>query len=630
MSRVKGFRLYRAKPLLTGIAASIVAAASLFFFGADRLETQREQYFDAMTQWIPAPQSDAIVVVDIDRKAYQSIGDKDWARAQTAQLVAAIAKAKPRAIAFDFIFSAGCDAAAPDNLALAAAIKSAPTVLGFLVGEQRNRHPQPVPPLAIRKPVAIPELWFVDGAETSCPFLEGAAKSSAAAFLVGDEDARVRRVQAFTIIGNNAYPALGIEVARIGMGISAPVLGGEPAWLRLNAQVTDLDEDGSLRFAASTAEVIAARTVSAGDILKGTVPDSRLAGKLVLIGSSLPNLGGLRSSASMPLEPSVQIHADIANAILTNFIPERDARLTISEAGAALLGGLIVTVIATQFRPIVSAVLGLAAVGLIVGGTVLAYAQTALLFDAVGISIAVLFALVATSIMQFAYIRRAESTARQRFAQYLPQSVVARYIDNPDMARVAGEERQVTALFTDIEGFSTLSQKVGPRDLIAMLDIYFAEVTALVSKHGGMVDKIVGDAVHALFNAPEDLADHVNKAIDCAEAINRLAEEIEKRPLFAGNAFGRTRIGIETGTAVLGEVGAGGKLDYTAHGDAINLAARLQDANKFLGTTICIGPEAARLSGRALTPIGTHEIRGFGTMELFTTGAIAPAIKILS
>jgi adenylate cyclase len=183
---------------------------------------------------------------------------------------------------------------------------------------------------------------------------------------------------------------------------------------------------------------------------------------------------------------------------------------------------------------------------------------------------------------------------------------------------MAGEERQVTALFTDIEGFSTLAGRVKPQELVALLNIYFAEVNKMVADHGGMVDKVVGDAVHAFFNAPEDLDDHVNKAIDCALAISQLTEEMRQRPQFKAKDFGRTRLGIETGTAVLGEVGLSGKLDYTAHGNSINLAARLQDANKFLGTTICVGPAANAASHRPLRALGEHEIRGFGTMELFT------------
>jgi len=616
---LKSFRLSRIRPLFAGAAASLLGASLLLFYGGPALETQREQFFDSLTQWVPAPQSAEIVVIDVDRKAMQQAPDKSWGRTETADLLSRLSKAGAKAVAVDFIFSTACDPAEPSNVALAQAISSVPVVLGFLIADGGPEHPGPVPPVAVRKPVAIPDLWFINGAEASCSFLQTASHSAAAAFLVGDEDARIRRVQAFSIIGNDAYPALGLEAARLADGGHTPILGGQPAWLKLESRLIELDEDGSLRFAASPITAIEARTVSAGDVLSGGVADARFKDKTVLIGSSLPNLGGLRSTASMPLEPSVQIHADIANAVLTGFIPERQAKLPLFEAALALIGGLLVAFVSTRLRPVTSVALGLLAITATIGASAAIYAGSALLVDAVGISLALIFVLVVTSTLQFARVRRAESTARSKFSQYLPQSVVARYIDNPDDDRVAGEERPVTALFTDIEGFSTLSQKLPPRDLVTLLDIYYAEVNDLVARYGGMVDKVVGDAVHAFFNAPEDLDDHVNKAIDCAEAIRALTEEMRKRQGFAEHQFGRTRIGIETGIAVLGEVGAGGKLDYTAHGDCINLAARLQEANKFLGTAICIGPEAAVQSGRTLRSVGMHEIRGFGEMELFTS-----------
>ncbi|WP_409530360.1 CHASE2 domain-containing protein [Shinella sp.] len=606
------------RPLAAGLVASLAGALALYFMGETALEQQREFYFDALTQAIPAAKTDEIVVVDIDRKAFQSVPGREWTRSQTAALIDRLAAAKPTAIAFDFVFSTDCAADEPANTALAGAIAKVPTVLGFLIGEATDGAPHPVPALALQKPVTVPDLWFIDGTESSCPFLQDKAISASASFLVGDEDAVVRRVQAYAIVGNAAYPALGVEAARLAAGARTPILGGNPVWLRHDARILRLDEDGSLRFVASNAAAIGARTFSAADIVAGNVPSDRIAGKVVLIGSSLPNLGGLRASASMPLEPSVQIHADVANAILTNHIPMRDPGLAPVEAGFAFLMGAAAALAATRLRPLLAAVAGVTLVGLVFGASVLLYMRTALLSDAIGVSLVVATAALVTGLLQFTHIRRAEATARQRFGQYLPQSVVSRYIDNPDMARVAGEERQVTALFTDIEGFSALAQKIGPHDLVKLLDIYFSEVNALVARHGGMVDKVVGDAVHALFNAPDDLDRHVDKALTCADEIRSLTEEMRRRTTFLEKDFGRTRIGVETGMAVLGEVGIGGKLDYTAHGDAVNLAARLQDANKFLGTQICVGPRAASETSRTLRAIGNHEIRGFGTMDLFT------------
>ncbi|MCZ4090464.1 CHASE2 domain-containing protein [Sinorhizobium psoraleae] len=620
-------RHYRVTPLFGGIIASLAAALLLYLYGEAVFRTPRELFFDNLTQWVTSPRSPDITVVDIDRKAHEALGSGSWDRAATAALISRLSTAGAKAIAVDFVFSTECEPDSAGNTALASAIANAPVVLGFLAADRALERPRPVPPLALRRRLAVPDLWFIEGAETSCPEFMDRSKAATAGFLVGDEDARVRRAQAFAILGNDAYPALGIEAGRLAAGSSTPVLGGEPAWLRLDHAIIPLDAAGNLRFVASSEGAIAARTLSAADIMANTVDRSRLAGKLVFIGSSMPSLGGLRPSASMPLEPSVQIHADIANAVMTGFVPYRHDGLPFAEALFSLAAGTIAAFGAIRLRPHATLALGLLALLFVVASAGAIYAATGWLVDAVGIGAALVSVLVVTSALQLAHVRRAEAIARQKFSQYLPQSVVARYIDQPNAGRVAGEERIVTALFTDIEGFSTLAHKLGPRELVALLDIYFAEVNALVSRHGGMVDKVVGDAVHALFNAPEDLDDHVNKAIECAVAIHALTEEMRQRPQFAENGFGRTRIGVETGPAILGEVGAGGKLDYTAHGNAVNLAARLQDANKFLGTAICVGPAAAAQTGTPLRALGRHDIRGFGPMELFTVADLPSQAK---
>ncbi|OAP47124.1 CHASE2 domain-containing protein [Sinorhizobium americanum] len=607
----------RFNPFAGGVVASLAAALVLYLYAEAAFRTPRELFFDNLTQWVPSPRSADITVVDIDRAAFEARSES-WDRGATAELISRLSAAGARAIAVDFVFSSDCDPALPANAALASAIGEAPIVLGFLAANRTAEHPRPVPPLALRRQIAVPEQWFIPGAETACPIFMDRSKAATAAFLVGDKDARVRRAQAYAIVDNEAFPALGIEAGRRGAASSTPVLGGEPAWLRLDHAIIPLDADGNLRFVASSQAEIAARTVSAGDVIAGRIDTARIAGKLVFLGSSMPSLGGLRPTASMPLQPSVQIHADIANAVVTGFVPYRGGDLPLIEALFSVAGGAVAAYGATKLRPLMTLTLGAAAVLFVSAFAGAIYRTTGWLFDAVGISFALVAILIVTSALQLARVRRAEAIARQKFSQYLPQSVVARYIDDPDRGRATGEERPVTALFTDIEGFSTLSQKLRPRELVALLDIYFAEVNALVARHGGMVDKVVGDAVHSLFNAPEDLADHVDKAIQCAMAVHALTEEMRQRPLFAKHDFGRTRIGIETGPAVLGEVGAGGKLDYTAHGDAVSLAARLQEANKFLGTAICIGPAAAAECKTALRPLGRHEIRSFGSMELFT------------
>jgi adenylate cyclase len=150
-------------------------------------------------------------------------------------------------------------------------------------------------------------------------------------------------------------------------------------------------------------------------------------------------------------------------------------------------------------------------------------------------------------------------------------------------------------------------------------------VGGIVVAHGGMIDKIVGDAVHAIFNAPLDLDDHASRAIRCAEDILKATRALEAEADIAGFGLGRTRIGIETGPAVVGDVGGKVRLDYTAHGNVINTAARLEAANKELNSSICIGPIAAsRQQGHALKPLGRIAIRGLAEpMAVFTLEHLA-------
>lgn len=204
-----------------------------------------------------------------------------------------------------------------------------------------------------------------------------------------------------------------------------------------------------------------------------------------------------------------------------------------------------------------------------------------------------------------------EAAIRRRFEQQLPAAVVRRLLDEPGLLKLEGEARRVTAVFTDIAGFTAMTERAGPRKLVQLLDRYFDGLVRIVVEHGGMVEKIVGDGLHAIFNAPLDLDDHAGKGFACALAIEAFAERFRAEGDALALGFGATRIGIETGDVIVGDVGGGRRLDYTAHGDAMNTASRLEAANKELGSRICVGPvAAAAIDPSSLRPLGRLNVRG--------------------
>jgi adenylate cyclase len=245
------------------------------------------------------------------------------------------------------------------------------------------------------------------------------------------------------------------------------------------------------------------------------------------------------------------------------------------------------------------------------GASVVLISATGLLLDPAGPAAMMVATFGILSVAAYAENDRRTRALQRRFEQHLAPEVVQRLVQNPELLRLEGELREITALFTDLEDFTAMTEQIEPRDLVALLDEYLDEITRAVVAHGGMVDKIVGDAVHAIFNAPLALPDHPLRAFECANAIVTASESVRTRRLGLALGLGRTRIGIETGPAVVGDVGGGRRLDYTAHGTVVNTAARLEAANKDLDTSICIGPNAAaRLDQRLLRSLGALALRG--------------------
>jgi adenylate cyclase len=429
--------------------------------------------------------------------------------------------------------------------------------------------------------------------------------------LPANNDGVVRYVPLLVGVGGHILPGLALESVRIGRGASAYLVQSQPPILTVADLRIPFSPHGLLRLVPVAPERRAARTMSAVDLLRHKADPARLADAVVLVGGSAPELGGLRTTATDPLAPSVQIQADAVQQILSGRFARPIAETRTAQQLVVIALGVLALVASATLPPVPGA-LAVVAIILLAWATAIAASLFAdRLVDPLTPSVAAAAAFVITVVTSFAVTRRREALVRRSFEQHLAPAVVRRIVEQPGLVKLGGESREVTALFTDVEGFTAMTHRAGPEELVAVLDVYFEGIARIIVEHGAMVDKIVGDAVHALFNAPLDLEDHPRRAVECAVAINSWAESYRALPAPAAIGFGRTRIGVETGRAIVGDVGLRSKLDYTAYGDAVNAAARFEAANKELGSAICVGPgAAARCDAGMFRPLGTISVRG--------------------
>lgn len=200
---------------------------------------------------------------------------------------------------------------------------------------------------------------------------------------------------------------------------------------------------------------------------------------------------------------------------------------------------------------------------------------------------------------------------RTNLSRFFSPNLAYQLVNNPEELEVGSERRDLTFLFTDLTEFTALVESSEPAVIVALLNEYLDETTNIVFDHGGTVDKVVGDAIHAIFGAPQPQPDHARRAVQCALDMDAFATEFMNKKNAEGIALGPTRIGINSGAAMVGNFGGDTLFDYTAHGEPINITARLEAANKVLGTRICVsGETVSRIRDFHGRPVGMLLLKG--------------------
>lgn len=348
------------------------------------------------------------------------------------------------------------------------------------------------------------------------------------------------------------------------------------------------------------------------------LPNDWFAGKIVLIGMEVPGIDRLRTPFTSLLRdkdggvPDVVVQANAVSQLLHDRPPpsagaEVDLALAFVLAffGALNGSGSMGLGMRAAFGVVAIAVLWTAGIAL--------FYFTGQLVGLVAPTISAVIAFAAMDTLSGSQARRQRAFIQRAFESYVPPKLVDRLVREPERMSLDGELRTMSFIFTDVKDFTTMVEgmKDDPGKLPPILNAYLDGIARIVVSHDGMIDKFIGDAVFGIFNAPIDLPDFAEKAIRCALEIDDFGEKFRKEQEARGIHFGMTRIGVHTGSAIIGNFGGRARFTYTAAGDAVNTAARLEALNKRLGTRVCTsGDTRSRCKGVEFRPVATVLVKG--------------------
>ena len=601
---------------------------------------------------LPASRSTAdspVVIVDIDEASLRAEGRWPWSRQKMSELVVALKRAGVKTIGFDVAFtepernvaqelidavstSGQLDHAdyleqlipAMDRDAIfAQQIKGQDVVLGFLFHSAEEESVGSLPsgwayfPQADNELLTIPVMASYTG---NLRALQKSAKNGGFLNTTTDTDGVLRSTPLILRNGDMVYPSLSLAMARRYTEAkrfkveTAEVEGAERVLgLRLEDSLVLTDKYGRVLIPYSGHRG-GVTYISVTDVLRSATADEfpQLNNAAVLVGSSALGLADLISAPTGPAFPGVEVHATVLQRILSGQpFPQEPDWANAANAIVILVSGLFLTFLCPAFGALAITVFALACLTLLIGGDFWLWMSAQLSLSPV----LPLFTVIAIIFMNVLYGFFAEARqkrqVRKAFSSYMAPALVDQLVDHPDQLRLNGETRELSFLFSDIAGFTTFTETAGPQLLVRVLNDYLDAMCRAVMEHGGTIDKIVGDAVVGIFNAPLDQPDHAQRAVNCALAMDRISKDFIKNMEEQGMEFGSTRIGVNTGTAIVGNFGGSERFDYTAHGDSINTAARLEGVNKHLGTLMCIsGSTVAQCPDHFFRPVGALVLKG--------------------
>ncbi len=598
------------------------------------LQYLEKKLFDTYLQSMHRTQTSGVpVIVDIDEKTLKEFGQWPWPRYLVASLMQKVQSLGASSIGLDFVF------AEPDRTSLdvlkqemnefyqlnvkilgvpeffqdndkifADVLANGPFILGYHFNyeatgrEQRQCVLHQINQAFRSEDGTTPDVdYFISAPDVTCniPVLSEAIRSSGSFNTIPDEDGIIRSQPLFFRWKENLYPSLALATYLKGRPVTNLIVGfanDGVASLQLDDLVIPLDQAGrmliNMRGPQRTFPYYSAR-----DVLRDILPRDTFKDKIVFVGTSAAGLKDLRATALDSVYPGVEVHATIVDNILQrDFLSLPRQKNLIQYLLILFLGGLATALLA-QTSAIWSLLpLSLCAAGLWYGTRAI-FAQSGLFISPLLplMTLAAIFAML--TLIKFWREELEKRFYHSAFSHYVSKAVVDQIVKSPEKLSLSGEERDVSILFSDIRSFTTLSEQLSPNQVSELLHAYFTPMTRRIIAHEGTLDKFIGDAVMAFWNAPLDIVEHQRKAV--AASFEMLTELATLNQSFktAYNLELKIGIGLHSGQVRVGNMGSADLFDYTIIGDNVNVASRLEGLTKYYGQEIIVSESIRNACG---------------------------------
>ena len=573
-----------------------------------------------------------IVIIDIDEASLQHEGRWPWSRAKIADLVTKLNAAGVAVIGFDILFGEAERNPAQEVLAgldqqsrlyeqlselqvnydhdqlFANKLAQSEVVLGYLFHYQYDLTSGLLPnPLYLNNQsedlisqLVIPEMT---GYAAPLGILTESTRGGGFFSLAPDADGVVRRAPMLARYNNQLYASLSLEMLRQYMFLEAIELKTSTIAGKQHIERLYLAENLALPTDSSGQLLIPFRGpaetfpyIPAWKLLAGEFDTEQLQGALVLVGTSAPGLFDLRATPVASVYPGVEVHANLLAAMLDKKFLQQPSWAPGANLVIALFAGLTLAFSLPWLAPILQVL-----ISLVLGSIIIAI--TSWLWVAEGIVLALagpLLLVFLLTVFNFVWGFFYESMTRHRladmFGQYVPPQLVEEMSRHPGKFSFAGESRELSVLFSDIRGFTTLSESLAADELKVLLNRYFTPITGIIFDHRGTIDKYIGDLVMAFWGAPISDPDHALHSIQAARQMLKATEEISAAFVSEGLPAISVGVGINSGLMNVGDMGSKYRRAYTVLGDAVNLASRLESSTKYYGVSLIVGERTRELA----------------------------------